>query len=84
MKRSKMLEIIINEIELMRGVETVDVERDPITGNVELQESFYVYPEDEIIADRILKVIENAGMIPPINTLKEDSNLKFLWDNENE
>jgi hypothetical protein len=46
MKRSEMLEIIIKELDLMRGVDN----------------GYYVYPEDELIANRLLTKIEEAVM----------------------
>lgn len=48
MKRSEMIQKIIEEVEVMRGVDM----------------GYYVYPEDTQIAERILKVIEDNGMVP--------------------
>lgn len=49
MKRSEMIQKIVEKIELMRGVDN----------------GYYVYPEDDIIANTILTEIEDAGMPAP-------------------
>lgn len=51
MKRSEMLRIIVDKLELMRGV----------------QEGYYMYPETALMADMLLTELENNGMLPPDN-----------------
>lgn len=78
MKRSEIIIKLIKEIELMRGV--VD--------------GYYVYPEDEQIANRLLTKLEKIGMLPPktdwlVNNFPdkmtwEQVNDYHMWEPENE
>jgi hypothetical protein len=68
MKRSEILKIIMDEIDLMRGVDN----------------GYYVYPEDKQIADRILNVLEEAGMNPPYDTASDDDDPIYEWEPEYE
>lgn len=49
MKRSEAVQKLLEAIELMRGVDN----------------GYYVYPEDEQMADRLLAALEEIGMQPP-------------------
>lgn len=67
MKRSDAITEIVKKIELMRGVDN----------------GYYVYPEDDVIAETILSGLEeNVGMRPPYDSTLDDGVDTMEWEPE--
>ena len=70
MKRSEMIKKIVKRLEIMRGT-------DDASGYL-----YYVYPEDDIIAEDILETIEEYGMRPPYDPSQDDGEDTMEWEQE--
>lgn len=74
MTRKEMVDRIKDRIESIRGVDN----------------GYYVYPDDDSIAEQILNVVEDSGMLPPdtgkgypIETLTPTGNIDYGISKDN-